>query len=171
MIRTMPQTTKRLPEGPFYRDLGRNLRVARIAAGKSQGKVAEYLDVSFQQIQKYEKGMNRIPVDSVVSLATYLEVPLLQLIAPTGAETEFQSHAAKFGAKEFKLWGRNTAPACQGGLSSPPVGIPWEQGVPPVYPARAPGRRFPDCLGRQSPAVRDRTAPGGLGRPYPLGRG
>jgi transcriptional regulator with XRE-family HTH domain len=101
MIRTMPQKTKRLPEGPFYRDLGRNLRVARNAAGKTQGEIAEYLDVSFQQIQKYEKGMNRIPVDSIVSLAAYLEVPILQLIAPTGPEAEFQSHAAKFGAKEF----------------------------------------------------------------------
>jgi transcriptional regulator with XRE-family HTH domain len=109
MIRTMPQRTKRLPEGPFYRDLGRNLRVARNAAGKSQGQIAEYLDVSFQQIQKYENGMNRIPVDSVVSLAAYLEVPVLQLIAPTGTEAEFQSHAAKFGAKEFhrlmEAWG------------------------------------------------------------------
>ena len=40
----MTRTYKRLPEGPFYRDLGRNLRTARSAAGKSQSEVAEFLD-------------------------------------------------------------------------------------------------------------------------------
>ena len=57
---------KRLPEGPFYRDLGRNVRIARSAAGKSQSEVAEFLDVTFQQVQKYENGKNRIPVDGLV---------------------------------------------------------------------------------------------------------
>ena len=105
----MPRTSKRLPEGPFYRDLGRNLRVARSAAGKSQSEVAEYLDVTFQQVQKYENGTNRIPVDRLVSLAAYLEVPLLQLIAPSDSDSEFQSLAAQFSAKEFhtlmEAWG------------------------------------------------------------------
>ena len=79
----MPRTSKRMPEGPFYRELGRNLRVARSASGKSQTEIAEHLDVTFQQVQKYENGTNRIPVDRLVSLAAYLEVPLLQLIAPS----------------------------------------------------------------------------------------
>ena len=82
MIRTMPRKSKRLPEGPFYRELGRNLRVARSAAGKSQSEVAEHLDVTFQQVQKYENGTNRIPVDRLVSLAAYLEVPLAAIHRP-----------------------------------------------------------------------------------------
>ena len=105
----MPRNSKRLPEGPFYRDLGRNLRVARSAAGKSQTEIAEHLDVTFQQVQKYENGTNRIPVDRLVSLAAYLEVPLLQLIAPSDGDSEFQSLAEQFGAKEFhalmEAWG------------------------------------------------------------------
>jgi transcriptional regulator with XRE-family HTH domain len=100
---------KRLPEGPFYRDLGRNLRTARSAAGKSQTEIAEFLDVSFQQVQKYENGKNRIPVDRLVSLAAFLEVPLLQFIDPSDSDSEFQSLAAQFGAKEFhtlmEAWG------------------------------------------------------------------
>jgi transcriptional regulator with XRE-family HTH domain len=100
---------KRLPEGPFYRDLGRNVRTARSAAGKSQTEVAEFLDVTFQQVQKYEKGTNRIPVDRLVSLAEYLEVPLLQFIDPSESDSEFQSLASQFSDKEFhtlmEAWG------------------------------------------------------------------
>jgi transcriptional regulator with XRE-family HTH domain len=109
MIRTMSRKTKRLPEGPFYRELGRNIRVARSAAGKSQTDVAEHLDVAFQQLQKYENGTNRIPVDRLVSLASYLEVPLVQFIAPSARDSEFQTLADQFSAKEFhtlmETWG------------------------------------------------------------------
>jgi transcriptional regulator with XRE-family HTH domain len=100
---------KRLPEGPFYRDLGRSVRTARSAAGKSQIEVAEFLDVTFQQVQKYEKGTNRIPLDRLVSLADYLEVPLQQFIAPSANDSEFQSLASQFSDKEFhalmEAWG------------------------------------------------------------------
>lgn len=109
MIRTMPRKSKRLPEGPFYRDLGRNLRVARSASGKSQGEIAEHIDVTFQQVQKYEKGTNRIPVNHLVSLAAYLEVPLSQLISISDRDSEFQSLASQFSAREFhaliEAWG------------------------------------------------------------------
>jgi hypothetical protein len=66
MIRTMPLKSKRLPEGFFYRDLGRNMRVTRSAAGRNQGEVDEHLQVTFQHVQKYEAGTNRIPVASSV---------------------------------------------------------------------------------------------------------
>jgi transcriptional regulator with XRE-family HTH domain len=95
---------KRLPEGPFYRDLGRNVRTARSAAGKSQSEVAEFLDVTFQQVQKYEKGTNRIPLDRLVSLAAYLEVPVLQFIDPSESDSEFQSLAEQFSDKEFRTF-------------------------------------------------------------------
>ena len=100
---------KRLPEGPFYRDLGRSLRLTRSAAGKSQSEVAEFLDVSFQQVQKYENGKNRIPLDRLLSLADYLEVPLVQFIDPPESDSQFQSLASQFSNKEFhtlmEAWG------------------------------------------------------------------
>lgn len=109
MIRTMPRKSKRLPEGPFYRELGRNIRVARSAADKSQGEIAEYLDLTFQQVQKYENGTNRIPLDRLVRLADYLEVPLTQFLAPSDRDSKFQSLAAQFSTKEFhtllEAWG------------------------------------------------------------------
>src|SRR5690242_1105587 len=92
---------KRLPEGPFYRDLGRNIRLTRSAAGKSQTDAAEFLDVSFQQVQKYEKGTNRIPVDRLVSLADFLDVPVSQFVGDHGAaKSATQSLMDQYGSKE-----------------------------------------------------------------------
>ena len=105
----MPRKSKRLPEGPFYRELGLNIRAARSASGKSQSDIAEHIDVTFQQVQKYENGINRIPVDRLVSLADYLEVPLSQFVAPSDSDSEFQSLASQFTAREFhalmEAWG------------------------------------------------------------------
>jgi len=97
----MPGKSKRLPDGPFYRELGRNLRVARSASGKSQIEIAEHLDLTFQQVQKYEKGTNRIPVDRLITLAAYLEVPLAYLIGSPGTDAGFKSFAEKFRANGF----------------------------------------------------------------------
>lgn len=100
---------KRLPEGPFYRDLGHAIRAARGKAGKSQEEVAEHLDLTFQQVQKYENGTNRIPIDRLVSLAQYLEVPAIAFIDPSASDSKFQALASQFSAREFhallEAWG------------------------------------------------------------------
>lgn len=110
----MPRSSKQLPEGSFYRDLGSNLRAARIAAGKSQTEAAEHLDVAFQQVQKYENGTDRITVHRLICLAAFLEVPIQQFIAPSKSDFEFQRRMAKFSGKEFhtlmEAWGEIAAP-------------------------------------------------------------
>jgi transcriptional regulator with XRE-family HTH domain len=99
----MARNSKPLAEDAFYRELGRNLRVARKASGKSQSAIAAHLHVTFQQVQKYENGTNRMPLYGLVSLAAYLEVPLSQFIAPSEGDSEFQCHAAQFSGKEFRV--------------------------------------------------------------------
>jgi transcriptional regulator with XRE-family HTH domain len=69
-------TEKRITDTRFYNELGSNIRLAREAAGKSQSDVAGHLDVTFQQVQKYEKGANRIPVDRLIALSKYLDISL-----------------------------------------------------------------------------------------------
>lgn len=96
---------KRLPEGPFYKDLGRTMRLTRTAAGKNQMETADHLDVSFQQIQKYESGANRIPVDRLVILADWLDVPLSHFMAPghdSKSVSAFLALVEKFEDKEFR---------------------------------------------------------------------
>src|SRR5665213_870657 len=78
---------KRVSEDLFYNDLGHAMRLARQVVGKSQIDVAEHCDVTFQQVQKYEKGTNRIPVDRLVSLSKYLDVPLEGFLSFTELST------------------------------------------------------------------------------------
>ncbi len=47
----------------------------RLMVGLSQSKLAELLDVTFQQVQKYEKGANRIGASRLQLLARVLDVP------------------------------------------------------------------------------------------------
>jgi transcriptional regulator with XRE-family HTH domain len=58
----------------------------RLMVGMSQGKLGDALDVTFQQVQKYEKGANRIGASRLQQLARVLEVPPSFFFdgAPTG---------------------------------------------------------------------------------------
>lgn len=55
--------------------IGENLKTLRKEAGLSQPELAALLDVTFQQIQKYEKGRNRLPVTHLHFLKSYFDVP------------------------------------------------------------------------------------------------
>jgi len=59
--------------------VGRNVRARRIARGMTQTALGEGIGVSFQQVQKYEKGSNRIGGGRLVRIAHVLEVPVSSL--------------------------------------------------------------------------------------------
>merc|ERR1712086_516485 len=67
---------ERIMEGNFNRHLGAKLRMRRLALGLTQTKVAQAINVTFQQIQKYEKGTNGISSNRLLQLANYLKVPV-----------------------------------------------------------------------------------------------
>src|ERR1700727_2371498 len=56
--------------------VGRNVRVHRLAKGMSQTDLANELGITFQQIQKYEKGTNRVGSGRLFQIAALLEVPV-----------------------------------------------------------------------------------------------
>jgi len=56
--------------------VGGRVRLRRIMLGLSQDKLGEALGLTFQQVQKYEKGVNRIGASRVFELAKILEVPV-----------------------------------------------------------------------------------------------
>ena len=64
-------------EGNFNRHLGSKLRMRRLALGLTQTKVAQAINVTFQQIQKYEKGTNGISSLRIMQLANILKVPVV----------------------------------------------------------------------------------------------
>ncbi len=57
--------------------LGAKLKQARILAGMSQNKLGQLFGVTFQQIQKNERGINRMSASGLVRFAQILNVPLL----------------------------------------------------------------------------------------------
>ena len=63
-------------EGNFNKHLGSKLRMRRLALGLTQTKVAQAINVTFQQIQKYEKGTNGISSLRIIQLAKFLNVPV-----------------------------------------------------------------------------------------------
>ena len=54
--------------------VGARVRTARVARGLSQAALAEQLGLTFQQVQKYERGANRISASKLVQIAETLEL-------------------------------------------------------------------------------------------------
>lgn len=54
--------------------VGNRVRAARIQAGISQEQVADHLGLTFQQVQKYEKGINRIAAGRLFQIASLFGV-------------------------------------------------------------------------------------------------
>ena len=63
-------------ENNFNKHLGTKLKLRRLALGLTQTKVAKAINVTFQQIQKYEKGTNGVSSIRLLQLANYLKVPV-----------------------------------------------------------------------------------------------
>ena len=66
---------KRSPH-PMDIHVGSRVRLRRMMQGISQDKLGEELDLTFQQVQKYEKGVNRIGAARLYEIARILEVPV-----------------------------------------------------------------------------------------------
>ena len=60
----------------FNKHLGNKLKLRRLALGLTQTKVAKAINVTFQQIQKYEKGTNGVSSVRLLQLANFLKVPV-----------------------------------------------------------------------------------------------
>jgi transcriptional regulator with XRE-family HTH domain len=89
---------------PFNQRLGAAVRARRIMAGLPQEVVGQHLGVTFQQHQKYEKGKNRISVETLVKLAEFLGVTPQRLIADALAiDTAPSEQAADQPTDRYKM--------------------------------------------------------------------
>ena len=79
-------------ESNFNRHLGSKLRMRRLSLGLTQTKVAQAINVTFQQIQKYEKGTNGISSLRIMQLGRILKVPVMYFFEDY---PEYQSEVAK----------------------------------------------------------------------------
>jgi transcriptional regulator with XRE-family HTH domain len=84
--------TRRGPDS-IDRMVGRNIRIYRLEKGLSQTELADELGLTFQQVQKYEKGTNRVGSGRLLKIATFLGVPVTALFKGSDelANTDKQS--------------------------------------------------------------------------------
>ena len=68
-------TTKKVPK-PVDVHVGNRVRMRRMKLGMSQEKLGHALGLTFQQVQKYEKGTNRMGSSRLQQVANILEVPV-----------------------------------------------------------------------------------------------
>ena len=61
---------------PIDKHVGSRVRMRRMMLGMSQEKLGDALGLTFQQVQKYEKGTNRIGASRLQQIATILQVPV-----------------------------------------------------------------------------------------------
>ena len=85
--------TKRLIETTAQMDcaIGSRIRAMRILRGLSQTELANVLGITFQQIQKYEKGTNRVAASTLVIISEALKVSPLEIL---GIETNGVGNSA-----------------------------------------------------------------------------
>jgi transcriptional regulator with XRE-family HTH domain len=89
---------------PIDVTVGRNVRIWRMARGLSQIQLANRLGVAFQQVQKYEIGVNRIGTGRLVKIAAILDVPISTLFdGANDAEPSRSLLALVSDSRSFRL--------------------------------------------------------------------
>ena len=135
---------------PLDISLGRNIRLRRKSLGMSQSALGEAVGLTFQQVQKYERGKNRVSFSKLAGIATALQCRIADLIegledgsdndpndnraallGETGALELLQTYAA---VKSPRL--RRAIISLAKGLSDQPEEIEDESGDQPVRARR-----------------------------------
>jgi transcriptional regulator with XRE-family HTH domain len=96
--------------GPHPVDVhvGARLRLRRVYLGFSQARLAGVLGLTFQQIQKYERGVNRISASKLFELAVLLDVPVgFFFDGAEGAVGDLLENRAKKGRAGKSVWPTN----------------------------------------------------------------
>lgn len=72
---------------PTDKVVGQTIRFLREKAGLTQSDLGKLINVTYQQVQKYEKGTNRISLHALVSISKVFDVPLATIIAEPRLQT------------------------------------------------------------------------------------
>ena len=85
---------------PVDKYVGSRVRMRRIMLGMSQEKLGEALGLTFQQVQKYEKGTNRVGASRIQQISEILQVPV-----------SFLFEGGPSGSGSAENFGEGTSPA------------------------------------------------------------
>jgi transcriptional regulator with XRE-family HTH domain len=79
-------STRKRRAGAEDIEIGRKIRALRLERGLSQSGLADGIDLTFQQVQKYEKGVNRVSAGRLQRIADMLHTPVMFFYAGVGAK-------------------------------------------------------------------------------------
>lgn len=106
MTKTTPPLGKRgrgrgrSPDGkpnPVDVHVGSRIRLRRTLLGMSQTKLGEEIGLTFQQVQKYEKGSNRVSSSRMFELSRVLDVPISYFFDEMSGDTKQRGHLYAMG--------------------------------------------------------------------------
>ena len=83
---------------PIDVHVGTRIRLRRTLLGMTQQRLAEQMGLTFQQIQKYERGTNRVSSSRLFDLTRVLDVPIAYFFEEMSAGVEAQSPSQLHGA-------------------------------------------------------------------------
>jgi transcriptional regulator with XRE-family HTH domain len=69
-------------------EIGRKIRALRLERGLSQSGLADGIGLTFQQVQKYEKGTNRVSAGRLQKIADILDTPVMFFYGGMGAQAK-----------------------------------------------------------------------------------
>ena len=88
--------------------VGQRLRQRRVLVGLSQEKLARMVGITFQQVQKYERGANRIVASRLHELAQVLDVPVSYFFDDLSAKAANNDHKhAETGGRHEETTGHD----------------------------------------------------------------
>ena len=88
---------------PIDVHVGNRVRLRRTLLGISQQTLAEALGLTFQQVQKYEKGANRVSSSRLFDMARVLDVPVPYFFEEMEASVKEQTPSKLMGAKKLPV--------------------------------------------------------------------
>jgi transcriptional regulator with XRE-family HTH domain len=84
---------------PIDVHVGSRIRLRRTLLGISQTMLADAIGLTFQQVQKYEKGSNRVSSSRLMDMANVLDVSIPYFFEEMGADVQNQTPAMLMNAK------------------------------------------------------------------------
>ena len=96
----MINIAKRDGPDPIDIEVGGRIRTRRKTLGVSQERLADALGLTFQQVQKYERGVNRVSASMLVRIARRLETSVADLVGEESADNVAGQFAAELSTPD-----------------------------------------------------------------------
>jgi transcriptional regulator with XRE-family HTH domain len=88
---------------PMDKHVGMQIRIRRLAAGMSQEKLGDALGLTFQQVQKYEKGTNRVSGSRLSQIASALDLSSIEVFFKGGPGYPANGSGGKVDSSGYEM--------------------------------------------------------------------